>query len=191
MTGSSPAKAAIAASIAWGMALPLACHGATAASPGQDLAKIAVADQADRTPGPNKIDWRVVGKRDAARRARVMQLLDAGQLRTAEDFSDAALIFQHGDSVQDTQLALALATVASRMDPANRDAKQLVADAWDRIMVRSGKPQWYGTQFARSKTTGKWELYPTDPNAVSEAQRTAMGIPTLEENKAHLAEINK
>lgn len=191
MTKSVRMKASMASGIALGMAMLLACHTAVAASPGHDLASITAADQADRSPGPNKIDWHVVGKRDAARRAQVMRLLDSGQVRTAEDFSDAALIFQHGDSVQNTQLAFALATVASRMAPSNRDARQLVADAWDRIMVRSGKPQWYGTQFVRSKTTGKWELYPTDPNAVSDAQRTAMGIPTLAEDKAHLAEINQ
>lgn len=191
MTRSERMKTSTMANVALGMGLLLACHAAAASSPGQDLASIAAADQADRTPGPNKIDWQVVGKRDAARRAQVMRLLDSGQVHSAEDFSSAALIFQHGDSVQDTQLALALATVASRMDPSNRDATQLVADAWDRIMVRSGKPQWYGTQFVRSKTTGKWELYPTDPDAVSDAQRSAMGIPSLEEDKAHLAEINK
>lgn len=173
------------------IAMLLACHTATASSSAQVLAGIVAADQADRSVGTNRIDWNVVGKHDAARRAQVMQLLDSGQVRTAEDFSNAALIFQHGDSMQDTQLAFALATVASRMDPSNRDAKQLVADAWDRIMVRSGKPQWYGTQFVRSKTTGKWEIYPTDPSAVSDAQRKAMGLPSLEEDKAHLAEINK
>lgn len=162
-----------------------------AASPSDTLAKLAAADQADRTSSTNKIDWNVVGKHDASRRAQVMKMLDAGNVRTATDFLDAALIFQHGDSIQDTQLALALATVASRMDPSNRDAKQLTADAWDRIMVRSGKPQWYGTQFVRSKTTGKWELYPTDPGAVSDTQRKAMGLPSLEEDKAHLAQINK
>lgn len=172
------------------IAMLLACHAA-ASSPEQTLASLAAADQADRSVGTNQIDWNVVGKRDAARRAQVMQLLNSGQVRTATDFFDAALIFQHGDSVQDTQLALAFATVASRMDPTNRYARQLVADAWDRIMVRSGKPQWYGTQAVRSKTTGKWELYPTDPNAVSDAQRKAMGLPTPEEMKAHLAEINK
>jgi hypothetical protein len=156
-----------------------------------DLAKLEVADQADRTPGTNKIDWNVVGKRDATRRSEALQLLVAGEIRTAEDFFNAALIFQHGDSVQDTQLALALATTATRMNPSNQDAEALMAQAWDRIMVRNGKPQWYGTQFVRSKATGKWELYPTDPNVVTDAQRQAMGLPTLAEEKAHLAAINK
>jgi hypothetical protein len=155
------------------------------------LAKMEAEDQADRTPGPNKIDWDVVSKRDAARRNEVLQLLMAGDIRTADDFFNAALIFQHGDSLPDTQLALALVTTAARMDASNHDAEALMAQAWDRIMVKSGKPQWYGTQFVRSKTTGKWMLYPTDPSAVTDAQRQAMGLPTLAEETAHLAALNK
>lgn len=174
-----------------GVALLQAFQVAAASSPDHALARIAAADQADREPGPNKIDWSVVGKRDAIRRVQVMQLLNSGEIRTAEDYLDAALIFQHGDTMQDAQLALALATVASRIDPANRDARVLAADAWDRVMTRAGKPQWYGTQYVRSKTTGKWELYPTEPGVITEAQRRAIGLPTLEEDKAHLDQINK
>jgi hypothetical protein len=133
----------------------------------------------------------VVSKRDAARRNEVLHLLMAGDIRTADDFFNAALIFQHGDSLPDTQLALALVTTAARMDASNHDAEALMAQAWDRIMVKSGKPQWYGTQFVRSKTTGKWMLYPTDPSAVTDAQRQAMGLPTLAEETAHLAALNK
>jgi hypothetical protein len=169
--------------------LPGKCLAAPPSNP--DLAKLEATDQADRTPGSNKIDWNVVSKRDAARRAEALQYLMAGNVRTADDFFNAALIFQHGDAVQDTQLALAMATTAARMNPSNQDAQVLMAQAWDRILVKSGKPQWYGTQFMRSKTTGKWELYPTDPDVVTEAQRTAMGLPTLAEDKAHLAALNK
>lgn len=167
--------------------------GRCAASPpsNHDLASMEVQDQADRAAGSNKIDWDVVSKRDAARRTEVLQLLNAGDIRSADDFYHAALIFQHGDSIQDTQLALALATTSARMNPSNQQAQVLMAQAWDRILVRSGKPQWYGTQFQRSKTTGKWELFPTDPTAVTEAQRTALGLPTLAETLAHIAQLNK
>lgn len=156
-----------------------------------ELANIEAADQADRIPGPNKIDWDVVGKRDASRRVQVTKLLMAGAIRTADDYYNAALVFQHGESVQDIQQALAFATTAVRMAPSNRDAQILMAQAWDRILVKSGRPQWYGTQYQRSKTTGKWELCPTDPAAVSETQRKALGLPTLAESMAHLAAINK
>ena len=66
----------------------------------------------------------------------------------------------------------------------------LVAQAWDRVLVKRGKPQWYGTQFFKNKSTGKWEMSPMDPAAVTEAQREAMGIPTISETKAHLDALN-
>lgn len=141
MKQSERMKASAALKALLAVALLQTCQVEAASSSSQTLANIAAADQADRTPGSNKIDWNVVGKRDAARREQVMQLLNAGNVRTAEDFFDAALVFQHGDTMQDAQLAFALATVASRIDPANRDAKILAADAWDRTMTRAGKPQ--------------------------------------------------
>jgi hypothetical protein len=184
-------KASVVLKVVLGIVLLQTFQAAAASPPDHALARIAAADQADREPGPNRIDWSVVGKRDAIRREQVMQLLNSGEIRTAEDYFDAALIFQHGDTMQDAQLALALATVASRMDPTNREAGVLTANAWDRVMTRAGKPQWYGTQYVRSKTTGKWELYPTEPGVITEAQRRAMGLPTLEEDRAHLEQINR
>jgi hypothetical protein len=184
-------KASVVLKVVLGAVLLQTFQVANASSTDHALTRIAASDQADREPGPNKIDWSVVEKRDAIRREQVMQLLSSGEIRTAEDYFDAALIFQHGDTMQDAQLALALATVASRIDPTNREARVLAADAWDRVMTRAGKPQWYGTQYVRSKTTGKWELYPTEPDVITEAQRKAIGLPTLEEDKAHLDQINK
>ena len=191
MKPSNLAHVLVAATICVALAATPFNRSIAAIPSNHELAIIETADQADRTPGPSKIDWNVVGKRDAFRRAQVMQLLMAGDIRTADDYYNAALIFQHGESVQDIQLALAFATTAVRMTPSNRDAQILMAQAWDRILVKSGKPQWYGTQYQRSKITGKWELCPTDPTAVSEAQRKAIGLPTMAEAMAHLAEINK
>jgi len=174
-----------------GLMLAVVPFGAClAASTNLELKKLEEADQADRSPGSNTIDWDVVGKRDVARQRRVTEILKAGDVRTADDYFNAALIFQHGDKVEDTELALALATTATRLDSSNKDAKVLTAQAWDRILVKRGKPQWYGTQFFKNKATGKWELSPTDPTAVSEAQREALGIPTISETKAHLDALN-
>jgi hypothetical protein len=174
-----------------GLLLSAAPIGACiAATTNQELKKLEEADQADRAPGSNKIDWDIVGKHDMARQVRAAEILKAGDVRTADDYFNAALIFQHGDTVDDTELALALATTATRIDSANKDAKVLTAQAWDRILVKRGKPQWYGTQFFKNKATGKWEMSPTDATAVTEAQREVMGIPTVAETTAHLDALN-
>ena len=168
--------------------VPVAVSSAAAAN--QALKKLEEADQSDRSPGSNKIDWDVIGKRDALRRASAAAILKAGEVRTADDYLNAAILFQHGDAIEDTELALALATTASRIDPGNKDAKILTAQAWDRILVRRGKPQWYGTQFSRDTSTGKWVMSPIEPGVVSEAQREAMGIPTISQTQAHLDALN-
>jgi len=160
------------------------------AASNQRLAKLEAADQADRDPGLAKIDWNIVSKRDASRRQEVLQVLASGQIKTADDYLDAAIIFQHGDTVQDIQMAYSFASIACQLNPTSRNAMQLKADAWDRIMIKSGKPQWYGTQFERSKTTGKLVMFPTDPDAVSDLTRKAMGLPTLAETQAMIAKAN-
>lgn len=161
-----------------------------AASSNTELRRIEEADQADRAAGSNKIDWDIVGKRDTSRRARTLEILKAGDVRTADDYLNAAVVFQHGEAIEDTELALALVTTASRIDANNKAAKVLVAQATDRILVKLGKPQWYGTQFSKNKSTGKWEMPPTDPAVISEEKRTAMGVPSLSDTKAHLDAIN-
>jgi len=55
------------------------------------------------------------------------------------------------------------------------------------LLRRSGKPQWYGTQFELSQTTGKIELAPIDETAVTDDERRACGVPTVEESRANAA----
>ena len=62
-----------------------------------ELQEMYEQDQADRTPGPDGIDWSQVSPRDSARRARVLELLDSGQVRSSADFHNAAMVFQHGN----------------------------------------------------------------------------------------------
>ncbi|MGY3230784.1 hypothetical protein ACVWWJ_002268 [Luteibacter sp. HA06] len=177
--------------VAIGMALMAAAPArCLAASSNPELQKLEEADQADRASGSNKIDWNIVGKRDAVRRERVSEIMRSGDLHSANDYWNAAIIFQHGDAVEDTQLAYALATMAARIDGTNKDAKLLMAQAWDRTMVKSGRPQWYGTQLSKDPATGKWLMPATDPTAVTEAQRESMGVPTLTETRAHLDALN-
>jgi hypothetical protein len=155
-----------------------------------ELAEIREADQADRTAGAN-VDWSKVGPRDEARLARVRELLAAGGVRTARDYFNAALVAQHGKTVDDIRLALSLATISASIDPNVTSAKWLSAAAWDRIMMRRKLPQWYGTQFSRSKEAGaKWELYKIDETIVSDEERKQLGVPTLEEARARARKMN-
>ena len=157
----------------------------------QGLAKLEQQDQADRMPGTGKINWGVVARKDAERKREVEKILADGGIRTAQDYFNASVIFQHGEDLNDIEQAYAFAVTAVSMDDRNQQAKQMEADAWDRIMLKRNRPQWYGTQFIRDQTTGKYAMYQVDSSVITDAERQAVGLPTMSENQAHLDEINK
>lgn len=157
----------------------------------QELRAIKDADQHDRQTGPN-IDWRSVGERDRARLNRVRELVVRGELRTAVDFFNGALVCQHGPDVADIRLAHALAIISATMDAAATNANWLSAASWDRLMMRLDKPQWYGTQYSRAKTTdAQWELYKIDESTATDEDRRRPGVPTLAEARQRAEKMNK
>lgn len=143
-----------------------------------------IEDQSDRSNTRGKPWNEAITRRDEIRRSKVLVLLKSGQLRTATDFYNAALIFQHGKSVDDFRLAYSLAWTAytMRIDTEGvprQEAAWLTAAAWDRMMIKEGKPQWYGTQYERDKVTNQpGNQYPIDKDAVSEEERRRFSPPT-------------
>lgn len=162
-----------------------------AAGDNPELRAIKEADQADRqsSPAPAPENWRAVMQRDGERRNRVLEILKEGQLKTAWDYFNAAIVLQHGSSAEDIRLAHSLSTIAITLDPEHKRAKWLVAASWDRLMLRFEQPQWYGTQSVRD-ASGKFSLYPVDPNAVTDTDRVALGVPTLAEAQARAESRN-
>jgi hypothetical protein len=152
------------------------------------LAKIKTEDQAARSGAMKDIDWDKVAAEDAARRAQVLDLIKQGAVRTAEDYCNAALIFQHGDTVDEIRLAYSLAITSRALDPVAKRCRWLSAAAWDRLMMRLKRPQWYGTQFTQSQT-GQLELYLVDETAVSDSERAELGVPPLAASRARAAQL--
>jgi hypothetical protein len=152
------------------------------------LIELRDADQADRSTGRDSINWSVVSVRDAARRTEVHKLLADGLLRTSGDYQAAALIFQHGEGVEDIRLAHSLATIARDLDPKNRGATFLIAATWDRLMMRLKRPQWYATQFV--KQGGRWVLYDIDESVVTDEERKRIGGRTLAEARILAESMN-
>jgi hypothetical protein len=165
--------------------LAFACTAAAAPADNPELAQLFRQDQADREAAD--IDWKAVGPRDEARRARVHALLDAGTVRSAADYYRAAMVFQHGETLADYRLANALATLAMALAPDDAHYRWLAGASWDRLLMRQLQPQWYGTQYKGDGTRGMY-LYPVAEDAVSDAQRKAMVGHTLAESRGHVAE---
>ena len=151
-----------------------------------ELARMFAEDQAARRV--EEIDWTLLNRQDTERRAAVMAILRAGGVRTAQDYYNAAMIFQHGGSQDEIRLAHSLATIASslRSSPATNWLK---AATWDRLMSRFDQPQWYGTQYVRDEA-GRWALYPVNPDAVTDEQRAAWSVPSLDEARGRVDQMN-
>lgn len=154
------------------------------------LAQLTAQDQAARSGAIKDIDWAKVSVEDAARRVQVLDMIRQGSVRSAEDFCNAALIFQHGDTVDEIRLAYSLATTSRALEPASKRCRWLSAAAWDRLLMRLNRPQWYGTQFTKAQD-GKWELYLVDETAASDSDRAELGVPPIAEARARAVQLNR
>jgi len=173
---------------------PAADRSASSAAQGlednADLQRLRDADQAARSPGRDNIDWSIVAKQDQERRVEVLALLKAGKARTSADYYNAAMVYQHGDGVEDIRQAHALASIATLLQPDHKPALWLRAASWDRLLMRLNKPQWYGTQFTKPEGSELWELYKVDESAVTDADRAALGVRPLAAAKAQVERMN-
>ncbi|WP_334179371.1 hypothetical protein [Pseudoxanthomonas sp.] len=152
----------------------------------QELASLYEADQAARSK-PAEIDWTILLPEDRKRRERVLELMRAGAMQSAVDYYHAAMVYQHGQSLDDFRLAHALSTIAMSLEPEEKQYRWLTAASWDRIMASQLQPQWYGTQ-SHSDDKGMF-LYPVADDVVTDEDRKAMQVPTLAETRARLKEL--
>ena len=175
-----------------GVILMSQCPAIKAAS-NSEIAAVCEADQGDRKavrPG-ELVDWPAVRIRDADRRGTMRRMLEEGEIRSADDFYCAALVFQHGESLDDIRLAFALSTIATNLKQPPQQTRFLQAAAWDRMMLRANRPQWYGTQFVRDPVGGGWVLYEVDESVLNDAQRREAGVPTLAEARQRALDLNR
>ncbi|KPF82470.1 hypothetical protein IP78_03640 [Brevundimonas sp. AAP58] len=151
-----------------------------------ELAALFEADQAPRTNPDATVNWSVISEQDRARRARTRELLDGGQINSADDYWRAAFIFQHGDRPEDYLLAHSLAVVAVGLG--RQDATWIAAATMDRYLQSTGQPQIYGTQFQiRDGETTQGDF---NRELLPDQVRRSSNVPTLAEQARSLDEIN-
>ena len=125
---------------------------------------------------PNVSDYDM-GQHDLARRAQTFRLPHDGKLKTAEDFRDAAIIFQHSSIPDDFLLAHVLAVDAMAKGDTSGYVRDLTAVTLDRYLTWSGKKQIFGTQyndarFAFSLQHPKDKTLEKDKNAIPASAQT-------------------
>jgi hypothetical protein len=171
---------------------PSHAHGATHTrrtheQASQELARLAAEARADMNfSDPAKVDWPAVERRKAARSVRVTALLAAGMVHSAEDFSHAsAMLAQTASEPDDLLLTHDLAVAA--VIKGNAQALPLAAQSMDQYLVRTDRPQRFGTAIVHTSPNPP-RMPPVDPGAF-DCVRTAFGVPTLEESTRRAAAL--
>lgn len=156
---------------------------AKAGQPNPEVKKIVDADQAARNfdfskVTPKQLDDMARG--DAARLARIKEIVAAGGLTTAADFDNAALVFQHGVVFEDYATAHELSVCALLLGM--RSASWLVGASYDRMLVNVGIPQRFATQYGNAGG-GPVKLQRYETRAINDTERKLMVRTTLEQAK--------
>ena len=152
--------------------LNLGSIGLSAQSAAPDTAPVSRVHQLqveDQSENPGNISAADYYRHGDARRAEVRKLLEEGKLTSGEDFSDAALIFQHGQTPEEFLFAHVLA-VEALIRGGSAD-KWIVAATLDRYLQAVNRPQVFGTQYTGDKTAGNTPKPQVDPHVLN-IQRT-------------------
>jgi hypothetical protein len=154
----------------------------------KELRLLYETDKQERIDQPkvNTPEYRSMRARDLQRRERVMDMLAANQLTTAEDYFHAAHIMNHGDTIEDARNAHKLALRSSELG--YRPARWLAAASYDRWQMYQGKPQKYGTNYVYDGREDR--LWDVDPET-TDKERAAWDVPPLAEQLRKAQEANQ
>lgn len=150
----------------------------------KELAHMFAQDQKPRING--QIDENLA-KEDEARRKQVLEMLENDLIKSGHDFYKAAMIMHHGNTIEDYKHAEIFIQKALATDQIHHMAPWLSAAIKDRLLLKLGKPQWYGTQ-NMTVVNGKVAMDPKiiDTTAVTPKQRKALNTPSIETLREYL-----
>jgi hypothetical protein len=119
----------------------------------QELKEIYDADQADRkfTEDHPEKPWSKIkvlrmNLRDNHRRKRVAEIFAEGCFKTAGDYANAAMVFQHGDQDFPDHSYQTFIWAKRAVDLGDATQKHMMALGLDRYLVNSGQKQLFGSQ---------------------------------------------
>jgi hypothetical protein len=115
----------------------------------------------DQSENPGNISPAEYYRHGDARRAEIRKLLEEGKITSGEDFSDAALIFQHGQTPDEFLFAHVLA-VEALIRGGSAD-KWIAAATLDRYLHAVNQPQVFGTPYPADKAAGNTPKPQEDP----------------------------
>jgi hypothetical protein len=166
---------------------PLSAMGVAAKSPNNpEVQQIVDDDQAVRAKWEKltEAEFKAIGAADHKRGLRTQEIIGLGGLHTAKDFANASLVMQHSSNFTGYELAHELA-VCSMLLGDRAQGRWLVAATYDRMLRSAGLDQRFGTQGEFTiGNAGKPRLAITDEKGICDAERLALGCPTLAAKRA-------
>jgi hypothetical protein len=142
-----------------------------------EMQQIFEADQAARK---DFVEFSRAGETVAAgdveRRSQTRRLLADGKLRTGEDYTRAAFVFQHGATPDDILFAHTLAMVAAAKG--DEEALWIASATLDRYLHSTGKRQIFGTQI-KEKADHTATLEPYNRELVDDVIRRELGVQPI------------
>jgi hypothetical protein len=173
------------------------CEGEDYKTHSQELKKLYDEDQADRADftRSDKDKLFEMLKHDRVRINRVAEIFAKGCLKSAEDYLNAATVFQHGEVPDHFFQTYIWAKKAFDMGLEN--AGQMAGNGIDRYLMNIGQKQLYGGQAVTDpekinldvdkRCFCLWPMESTFPKA----RRTALKFKTKEQIRDWVKEMNK
>jgi hypothetical protein len=152
------------------------------------LKKIFEDDQNDRKNLAILQNPVVLNNHDNDRKRLVQSMIKDGSIMSGQDYYHAAMIFQHGQSIRDSERAVAFSKKAIELK--FKKARSLYASCVDRLLTKQGKKQKFGTQYRKINSESPWELMPLD-GTVTDEDRALYDIKSLEELKRRINKLNR
>lgn len=160
----------------------------------KSLKTLFTEDQNDRTSG---VDYKIIIKNDRKRRELANVFLKVKEKLTMEEVYYAAMFFHHSANKNDIRKARGLALLnIKRGELLKKENKWVKKSKWlfaattDRLLVREGRPQKYGTQFHQKDSNSSRELFDYD-KSTTDKERTALYVPTLKQTLKNLKKMDK
>lgn len=133
------------------------------------VSRVHQLEMEDQSENPGNISAEDYYRHGDARRTEIRKLLAEGKIVSGEDFSDASLIFQHGQTPDDFLFAHILAMEA--LIRGGSADKWIAAATLDRYLQSVNQPQVFGTQYPGDKSGPNTPKPQVDPHVLN-IQRT-------------------
>jgi hypothetical protein len=145
-------------------------------------------DQKDRHNPMIRNNASLLTKNDRERRRVVQGLISIGKLVSAEDYYHAAMIFQHGGSILDSVKAVRFSKISHELG--YKKALAFYATCLDRLLLKRGKKQKFGTQSWKKDARSTWVLSPVD-SRTTDKERKQYDIAPLKELEDRIEKLNR